>query len=224
VSTCLENLEKIKKKIRECSPYPELVRIEAVTKLQDAKKVTEAIQLGIQILGVNYIQEGQSLRLALGDQKAAWHFIGHIQSRKVKFLTEYDCVESIDRIEIAEALNRRALDLHKKIKVLVQVNIGREPQKSGVFPEQLEAFVNHLRCLEALQVSGLMAMPPALPLEARRPFFKSMRKWFVDLGFKDSAHSLSMGTSDDYEVALQEGALLIRLGTLIFGERVAQRN
>lgn len=103
---------------------------------------------------------------------------------------------------------------------MVQVNIGEEPQKSGVLPKDLENFIEKIRKLESLNLRGLMAMPPALPLEERRPYFQSMRKWFLNLGFTEACHILSMGTSDDYPVALEEGANLIRLGTALFGPRV----
>lgn len=214
-----ENLELVRTQIRKFSPHPYHVKIEAVTKSQDEKKVWEAIHQGIDILGVNYVQEGSVLRNSLSKQKVEWHFIGHIQSRKTKFLLDYDVIESVDRLEIAEDLNQRAGLRGKPLSLLVQVNIGLEPQKSGVLPENLEVFVAQIRKLPSLNLEGLMAMPPALPLEERRPYFKAMRNWFLKLGFQDTLHTLSLGTSEDYSLALQEGANLIRLGTALFGPR-----
>lgn len=215
-----ENIESVRREIKKHSPIPDQIKIEAVTKSQNPQRVLESIKLGIEILGVNYVQEGEGLRKALGEQKVHWHFIGHIQSRKTKHLLDFSLVESVDRIEIAEDLNRRAQEKEKQLNLLVQVNIGLEPQKSGVPPKDLESFIEKIRKFESLNLKGLMAMPPALPVEERRPYFKAMRKWFLNLGFTDASHFLSMGTSDDYTLALQEGANLIRLGTVLFGPRV----
>ena len=173
-----ENLNLIKSQIVLVSKGRE-IQIVGVTKHQPIEKVKEAIDAGVTKLAVNYAQEGDELRLQIENEKVEWHFIGHIQSRKVKYLTDYQYVQSIDRLEIAEDLNGRLEKIDKGIYVLVEVNIGREPQKSGVFPEKLGDFLDRLSALPNLKVIGLMAMPPMLhPVEDRRVYFKEMAQIF----------------------------------------------
>ena len=219
MSSISQNLQAIREKIRTHSAEPEKVQILGVTKFQPLERMVEVVDLGVTLLGVNYVQEGQKLREAINRSDLEWHFIGHIQSRKAKFLLNYNCVQSLDRIDVAEDLNRRAQILNKNINLLVEVNIGREPQKSGVLLEDLEAFLKNLKTFSSLTVKGLMSMPPPLALEERRPFFKELRQTYDRLSQTYSFDTLSMGTSEDYPIALQEGANLIRLGTCLFGER-----
>jgi PLP dependent protein len=193
------------------------VTLVGVTKRQPENKVREAIQAGLKVIAVNYVQEGDQLRASLGDLPVEWHFIGHIQSRKAKLLTSYDCVQSIDRISVAETLNEICQAAGRKIPILIEVNIGEEVQKSGIFPRELGAFMASLAKFSALEVKGLMGMPPPLrPVEQRRPHFRALRKVFEEsTGFS----ILSMGTSEDYLVAIDEGSTMVRLGTLLFGDR-----
>ncbi|MFM8269134.1 MAG: YggS family pyridoxal phosphate-dependent enzyme [Pseudomonadota bacterium] len=219
VSSISNNFEVIKENIRRYSDSPEKVRILGVTKFQPIERVLEAIDLGISLLGVNYVQEGQKLKEAIKRPDLEWHFIGHIQSRKAKHLINYECVQSLERLDIAQDLNRRLESQGKHLSVLVEVNIGHEPQKSGVFPEDLNRFFSELKALRYLNVRGLMAMPPPLSNEERRPFFKKMKELYNELSGYYPFDTLSIGTSDDYSIALQEGANLIRLGTCLFGPR-----
>ena len=214
-----ENITQIKQEILKRSPVPESVRILGVTKFQPVEKVVEALRNGIQVLGVNYAQDGAALKQSLGGFSCEWHFIGHIQSRKTKFLSDYDCVQSLDRLDIAEKLNRLLLEQGKTVSVLVEVNIGREPQKSGVMPEEVRSFCKALKDYQQLKLTGLMTMPPFIDVEERRPFFKQMLKIYQELQDIYGFNTLSMGTSDDYSVALEEGSNLIRLGTQLFGQR-----
>jgi pyridoxal phosphate enzyme (YggS family) len=214
-----ENLNLIKSQIALVSKGRE-IQIVAVTKHQPVEKIKEAIEAGVTKLAVNYAQEGDELRLQVEHEKVEWHFIGHIQSRKVKYLTDYQFVQSIDRLEIAEDLNQRLEKMDKGIYVLVEVNIGREPQKSGVFPEKLADFLDRLSALPNLKVIGLMAMPPMLhPVEDRRGYFKEMAQLFKKFQPEYQLEILSMGTSDDYLLAIQEGSTMVRLGTCLFGRR-----
>lgn len=191
--------------------------IVGVTKGQPVERVREAVAAGITILGNNYAQEGEALRAAIGPD-VRWHFIGHIQSRKAKLLTAYDCIESLDRISVAEELNKR---VEGKISVLVEVNVGGEAQKSGISPSELPGFLESLRALEKIEVRGLMGMPPPLqPVEERRKFFRELKSLFTRHASGSRWDTLSMGTSDDFEIAVQEGATLVRLGTALFGPRV----
>jgi hypothetical protein len=214
-----ENLQLIKSQIVLVSKGRE-IQIVGVTKHQPIEKVKEAIEAGVTKLAVNYAQEGDELRLQIENEEVEWHFIGHIQSRKVKYLTDYQYVQSIDRLEIAEDLNGRLEKIDKGIYVLVEVNIGREPQKSGVFPEKLGDFLDRLSALPNLKVIGLMAMPPMLhPVEDRRVYFKEMAQIFKKFQPEYKLEILSMGTSDDYLLAIQEGSTMVRLGTCLFGRR-----
>lgn len=219
LKTIRENIEQIRKDIQIFSPFPEKVKILAVTKFQPIEKVKEALKEGIGYLGVNYAQEGKEIRETLKDETVHWHFIGHIQSRKAKYLTDYDCIESIDRLEVAQKINELAIKASRQLEILVEVNIGDELQKSGVRKEALKSFVIELKKLSHLKLMGLMAMPPALEPEQRRPFFRQLRNLFDQLSSEGPLEILSMGTSEDYRIALQEGATLIRLGTCLFGAR-----
>lgn len=219
MASILENLELIKKQIALVSKGRE-IKIVGVTKHQPIEKVQEAIKAGVSQLAVNYAQEGDELRLAIDNDKIEWHFIGHVQSRKVKYLTDYHWVQSIDRLEIAEDLNARLDKIEKAIYVLVEVNIGREPQKSGVFPERLADFLDRLSGFHNLKVIGLMAMPPMLhPVEDRRIYFKEMHQLYKKFESEYHFEVLSIGTSDDYLLAIQEGSTMVRLGTCLFGQR-----
>lgn len=219
MSIISQNLKEIKKTIQLHSPNPQGVKILGVSKFQPVESIREAVELGVTLLGVNYVQEGQKLREVMTHSDIEWHFIGHIQSRKAKHLLDYHCVESLDRTDIAEDLNRRAEILNKPLQVLIEVNIGREPQKSGVLLEDLEGFLKKIEALTFISVKGLMSMPPPLPLEKRRPFFKELKRAYDRLSQRYSFDTLSMGTSEDYQIALEEGASLIRLGTCLLGAR-----
>jgi pyridoxal phosphate enzyme (YggS family) len=214
-----ENLSLIKDQISLVSKGRD-IQIVAVTKHQPVEKVKEAINAGVKKLAVNYAQEGDELRLQMDSEEVEWHFIGHVQSRKVKYLTDYQYVQSVDRLEVAEDLNHRLEHFKKAIYVLIEVNIGREAQKSGVLPERLEDFLDRVSALPNLKVVGLMAMPPMLhPVEDRRIYFKEMAQIYQKFNSQYHFEVLSMGTSDDYLLAIQEGSTMVRLGTCLFGRR-----
>lgn len=197
------------------------VIILAVTKKQPVERLQEAYGSGIRIFGVNYVQEGTKTRDVLRHSDIQWHFIGHIQSRKAKDLVTYDCIQSLDRIEVAQELNRLALAAKKRLSILLEINLGQEKQKSGIAAQELPRFLNSMQVLIGIQVTGLMAMPPALtPVEKRRPYFKEMRQLFERFQKEYGLDVLSMGTSDDYAIAVEEGATLIRLGRVLLGERI----
>lgn len=214
-----ENLNTVREKLsRVCDP--EQIKIVAVTKFQLPETVREAYQAGIKDFGVNYVQEGEKLKSALGDLPVTWHFIGHLQSRKVKSLLDYTLIQSFDRLELLEDLDLRAKTAGVKKEVLIEVNIGQEPQKSGVKKEDLKVFLEKARQLSHLSVKGLMAMPPPLePVEKRLPYFEQMAELFFANDFDSKNHFLSMGTSEDYELAVKAKANLIRLGTCLLGKR-----
>jgi pyridoxal phosphate enzyme (YggS family) len=196
------------------------VTLVGVTKRQPVTRVAEAVAAGLRDLANNYEQEGRALAEALRDDGLRWHFIGHIQSRKAKLLLDYHLVQSLDRASIAKTWQRMLGDSERRLDVLIEVNVGEEPTKSGVLPSALAPFLREIEPLSAVRVRGLMAMPPPLePVEARRPFFRTMRALFE--AHRDAEHFdvLSMGTSADYLVAVEEGATMIRLGETLFGPR-----
>lgn len=214
-----ENVERIREEIARKATNRE-VRLLGVTKAQPAGRVIEAVEAGLRLLGNNYVQEGDSLRGRLAERGVEWHFIGHIQSRKAKDVVAYDCIESLDRWSVAEELSRRAVASGKRLPVLVEVNVGGEASKSGVSLDEVEGFLARVAGLPGLKLDGLMAMPPPLePIESRRPYFHRMRQLFERNSERLGFRCLSMGTSDDYAIAVEEGSTLVRLGTALFGPR-----
>ena len=196
------------------------ITIIGVTKHHPPPVIQEVIAAGLVHLGVNYAQDGELLRQSFPSPNLKWHFIGHIQSRKIKFLTSYDCIQSLDRIEIARELDKRLQDLGHKVEVLIEINIAAEVQKSGISAEAVPEFLNQLAQCHNLTITGLMGMPPAVPdLEARRIYFRKLFELFENHRNYSTMNTLSMGTSEDYHIAVSEGATMVRLGTTLFGSR-----
>ncbi|MCW5211076.1 YggS family pyridoxal phosphate-dependent enzyme, partial [Desulfobulbus sp. N3] len=173
----------------------------------------------------NYLQDAEK-KIRLSPPSLRWHFIGHVQSNKAKMAAElFQMIETIDRLKIARSLDHHAGVLQKKLDVLVQVNVGREPQKSGILPEDAGDLLRAMQPLTNLRLRGLMTMPPyGHEAEASRPWFQALKKLSVELAgencfYDNKAVELSMGMSGDFNVAIEEGATLVRLGTAIFGER-----
>jgi pyridoxal phosphate enzyme (YggS family) len=209
---------------------PDEVRLMVVTKGQPINVVNSVIEAGGLILGENYVEEATLKIKALENKDVEWHMIGHIQSRKARQVCEiFNWVHSIDRYKIAQRLDRFAGLSNKKIKVLLECNVSGESSKYGYpiwLPDQWPSFmdeVSKLLVLPNLEVRGLMTMPPWHPeQEISRPFFQRLRKLRNNLAanFPDvDWHELSMGMSNDFEVAIQEGATIIRVGTAIVGPR-----
>lgn len=223
-----ENLEKINDRIsaaaRRVDRDPDSVKLVAVSKRIPAERVREAVDAGQFLFGENYLQEAQDKIKAFGSE-VSWHFIGHLQSNKAKSASElFQVIETVDRLKLAKALEKHLAALDKTLSILLQVNIGREPQKGGVLPEDAEKLLRSVVKFEHLNVTGLMAMPPFLESEAIRPYFRQMRQMAEDFEAKgllgeDGKVELSMGMSGDFEVAIEEGATLVRVGTALFGSR-----
>lgn len=228
MSVIKKNLERINDRIyraaRKVGRDPDEVRLVAVSKRIGFELVNEAFSHGQRLFGENYLQEAVD-KISLLDPGIKWHFIGHLQSNKVALAAgAFDMIETVDRLKVARALDRHMQEKRSTLSVLVQVNIGREPQKSGVLPEDARELLQNLAELKNIQVRGLMVMPPYLPdPEAVRPYFKQTRELALslqDMGFfADEKPALSMGMSGDYEVAIEEGATLVRVGTAVFGRR-----
>lgn len=204
---------------------PERVTLVAVSKHVTPERIAEAVAAGQLLFGENYLQEAQE---KIGQLPAAlrWHFIGHLQSNKAKLAAElFHMVETVDRIKLARLLNQYAAEAKRVLPVLAQVNVGREPQKAGVLPEEAEQLLREMAALPHLEVRGLMTMPPFFDQpEAARPYFRELRLLAEKLAGKGLLGSrgtieLSMGMSGDFEVAIEEGATLVRVGTALFGAR-----
>ena len=222
----LKNIgEDIKHTALRCGRDPAEIKLVAVSKRFPAEAMKEAHLAGQRIFGENFIQEAAEKRNILGTAVRI-HFIGHLQSNKAKIAAEVcDVVETVDRFKIGSALNRYLLSCDRTLEVLVQVNVGLDPKKSGVLPDDTEQLLTQLIELPALRVAGLMTMPPfTQDPEQARPFFRKLRQLsekMNDRGLFASGSSveLSMGMSSDYRVAIEEGATSIRIGTAIFGIR-----
>jgi pyridoxal phosphate enzyme (YggS family) len=216
----------IKENVRRIlAELPDEVRLVAAAKTRTPEEVLEAVQSGVKIIGENYIQEAKRAYELVG-KKAEWHFIGTLQKHNVRgrMVEMFDMIETVDSAEIAAEINKRCAQIGKVMPVLIEVNSGREPQKSGVFPEDVEPLIRAIYTFENIKVTGLMTMGPRFGNpEASRPYFVETRKTFErmkevnlpNVEMKD----LSMGMTNSYGIAIEEGANIVRIGTKIFGER-----
>ena len=219
-----ENVRVWRERIADASATWGGAEICAVTKTQSAETVNLAWEAGLTTIGENRVQELMDKREALHPGFSV-QLIGSLQTNKVKYIADWvDMVQSVDRDALAEELSRRAEKAGRRLPVLLQVNIAREPQKGGVYEEELDAFVRRCAALPGLQSRGLLAI---LPLtddpESLRPYFRRMRDWFERLRDQNiegtALDTLSMGMSGDCIVAAQEGATMVRLGRALFGAR-----
>lgn len=229
MGTVAENIETIRTRIRAAAERvgrdPGSVRLVAVSKHQPLAAIREAMAAGQVIFGENYLQEAQEKVAALG-QGVAWHCIGHLQSNKARIAAEiFACIETIDRLKLAIALETRLAELGKTMPVLIQVNVGGEAQKAGIAPEKAGLLCRELQQFPHLRLQGLMTMPPFVENpEESRGCFRQLRLLGEELAVQGllGLHGpvqLSMGMSGDFEVAIEEGATLVRVGTALFGER-----
>lgn len=202
------------------------IELAAVAKYHPAWAAQAALDAGVRVIGENHVQEicakRPELTLAPGQ---GVHMIGHLQTNKVRLVADkIEMLQSLDSLHLARELQKRLAALGRTLDVLVEINIGGEEAKSGVSPEAAAAFVGSLREFTALRVRGLMAVPPAMPDSQQvRPFFVRMRQLFIDIRRQNNDNKniniLSMGMSNDFEVAIEEGSTMIRVGTAIFGQR-----
>ena len=215
----------IKQKVLEIlSELPHGVHLEAVVKGRQPEEVIEAIEAGVKIIGENYVQEAEKHYPLIG-AKVEWHLIGRLQKNKVKkAVALFDMVETVDSIEIAGEIDKWCARMGKIMPVLIEVNSGREMQKSGVFPENVAELVRAISVLANLKVMGLMTMGPRTGNpENSRPYFIETKGMFdkikkLNLPGVEMKY-LSMGMTNSYKVAIEEGANIVRLGNKIFGER-----
>ena len=193
----------------------EEVTLVAVTKTFPALDVVHAAAAGITDVGENKVQEAREKQPDVS-ATARWHLIGHLQSNKSKDAVRlFDVIQTVDSLELAEKLARVAESVGKRQDVMLQVNVGREAQKSGAEVADVPALAKSVAAFPSLRLTGLMAIPPAGDAEAMRPYFRELRSLRDDLGLTE----LSMGMTDDFEVAIEEGATIIRVGRAIFGTR-----
>ena len=224
-----QRLEQIKERIRRaaesCNRDAESVRLVAVSKTIPAEKVKDAIESGVTILGENYIQEARDKFNALVQYPASWHFIGHLQSNKAKYAVRFfDLIHSVDSLKLARELHKQAKKADKVQPILIQVNISGEGTKSGISVQKAPGLISEISQMECLSIKGLMTMPPYFyQPEKVRPFFAGLRELRDEIKKHAPANvsmqELSMGMTGDFEVAIEEGATLVRVGTAIFGER-----
>jgi pyridoxal phosphate enzyme (YggS family) len=224
-----ENVEIIKNRIREvclgCGRKPEDVLLLGVSKTFGIEKVREAVSAGLFDIGENYTLELREKRDGLNDDRVRWHFIGHLQTNKVKYIAEYiHLIHSVDNERVAEEIQRRAERIGRHIDVLVEVHTTDEATKFGVPPQKVLELLKRISSFDRLKVQGLMTMGPfSDDPEDSRPSFRQLAdlgKRITNEGIDNVAmKQLSMGMSHDFEVAVEEGATIVRIGTGIFGER-----
>jgi pyridoxal phosphate enzyme (YggS family) len=191
------------------------VMLVAVSKTFPAEAVEEALAAGVTDVGENRVQEARDKKPSVR-AKGRWHLIGHLQSNKAKDAVRlFDMIQSVDSEALAEKLARAAEGEGKRQEILLQVNIGREPQKSGIDPDDVERLAASIRQVAALDLQGLMAIPPVGEAEQTRRWFRELRLLRDAVG----AQHLSMGMSEDFEVAVEEGSTMVRVGRAIFGAR-----
>ena len=222
------NLEKVQERIAQAAlgagRNPDDIQLVAVSKTVSAATIQQAINAGVTILGENYLQEARKKIEEIG-HAVRWDFIGHLQSNKAKYVVDlFDIIQSVDRLSLAQEINRLAKKKGKTVKVLLQVNISGEEAKSGIDPAGVTALLRETLTLANLSVQGLMTMPPYFDdPEKARPYFVALRELRDSLrkehGKYTDLKELSMGMSADFEIAIEEGSTIVRVGTAIFGER-----
>ncbi len=224
-----KRLDQIKERIRQaaeaCGRDADSVRLVAVSKTVAPDIVREALEAGVTILGENYVQEAREKFKALVQYPVSWHFIGHLQSNKAKYAVRlFDLIHSVDSLKLAHELDKKAAKVDKIQQILVQVNISGEDTKSGISADETIELISAISLLKNLSIKGLMTMPPFFyQPEKVRPYFAALRNLRDQIKERCipnvSMQELSMGMTGDFEVAIQNGATLVRIGTALFGER-----
>ena len=203
---------------------PGSIQLMAVSKTIPPERIREAVEAGITLLGENYVQEAREKIPVIG-HNVSWHMIGHLQTNKVKYVINlFDWIHSVDRLELARELDKRAGENNRKLNALIEVNVSGEESKNGVEASHALELVRQVSVLPNLNVRGLMTMPPYSDNpETSRPYFKALRSLRDEISIAAISgirmDELSMGMTDDFEVAIEEGATIIRVGRAIFGER-----
>lgn len=212
-------LERIAHACARVNRRPDEILLIAVSKTVEVSRIEQAIEAGVQHFGENYYQEARE-KIPQIHAPVQWHFIGHLQKNKVRGVVPlFEWIHTVDGMELAREIDRRAQLVGKRQRVLIEVNISREPQKYGVLPEETLSLAEQVAQLPNIQLQGLMGMAPIVEHpEQARPYFVQLRRLFEQLPAAYRSH-LSMGMSQDFEVAIEEGATMVRVGTAIFGAR-----
>jgi pyridoxal phosphate enzyme (YggS family) len=223
-----ENLNHVRDRIataaKRAGRDPSLIKLVTVTKTIDPERIRDAVTVGAKILGENRVQEARDKIEQLGSI-ASWHLIGHLQTNKAKYAVKlFDLIHSVDTIELAREIDRQAAKIGKVQNVLIEVSIAGEEAKAGVTIGGMTALIREAATLKNISIRGLMTMPPFLDdPEAVRPYFRRLRELAATIAKENIPNvcmqELSMGMSGDFEVAIEEGATMVRVGTAIFGER-----
>ncbi|MBU8850015.1 MAG: YggS family pyridoxal phosphate-dependent enzyme [Desulfobacterales bacterium] len=229
MTTIKDNFDGINKQIMDtaisCGRKPDTVQVIAVSKRKSVETVMKGIQAGAKHFGENYIQEAIEKINIIGKEGICWHFIGHLQSNKAKFAVKYfEYIHTVDTLKLAKEIDKQAKKIDKIQKILVQVNIGKEETKSGTGIEETIELVKQINTFENLSLQGLMCMPPYFSdPEKARTYFKLLvrikEKIIAQKMDNASMEHLSMGMSNDFKVAIEEGSTMVRIGTSIFGKR-----
>lgn len=223
------NIEDVRRRIAQAAcksgRRPEDITLVTVTKTMPASDAEAALECGIKVIGENKVQELLSKLPQLDMSGREAHIIGHLQTNKVKMIIDKaDMIQSVDSIHLLGEIERQAARTGRNMDVLIEVNIGEEASKTGAMPDKLGELLDAASGMEHIKVRGLMAIPPRCEeKELSRPYFAKMRRLFVDIGGKKTDNIdmriLSMGMSGDFDVAVEEGATMVRVGTAIFGHR-----
>jgi len=218
-------LERIAEAAERAGREPTEVGLVAVTKTHPAAAVREAADAGLTVFGENYIQEARDKIEELADLDLSWHFIGHLQRNKAKYAVRmFDLIHSVDSLKLAKEIDKEAAKHGKIQDVLVQVNLGNEPTKSGTGQDEAAALCREASRLDHIKIRGLMTLPPFFDEpEKARPFFAALRRLRDQIAALSIEgvfmEALSMGMTGDFEAAVEEGATWVRIGTAIFGAR-----
>lgn len=225
IEQMLQNIREIRGQIQRAAPGAQ-VRLMAVTKTVEPALINAAVESGgITLLGENRVQEFLDKEQQYRRESCQVHFIGHLQTNKVKYIADkVDMIESVDSLKLAQTIQRECERIGRVMPVLVEVNIGREPSKSGVFPEDLQELLEKISHLDRVKVRGLMFIPPICSNnEQKEEIFARIQKLFIDMSAKKidnvDMDFLSAGMSSDYLTAVKYGANIVRIGTAIFGKR-----
>lgn len=217
----LRVMERIEKAAKTVGRNPEEINLVAVSKTVESARIKEAIEAGVSILGENYVQEAQKKIDEIG-RTVSWHFVGHLQSNKAKYAIRlFDMIHSLDSISLAEELNRRAEKEGRTMNAMIEVNLSGEATKFGAEEARVFDIAQRVLNLSHLSLVGLMTMPPYFDSpEMSRPYFIQLRELKERMDKEGiPVKELSMGMSNDFEIAIEEGATFVRVGTAIFGAR-----
>ncbi|MGQ9856491.1 MAG: YggS family pyridoxal phosphate-dependent enzyme [Fervidobacterium sp.] len=215
-------LENVRAHAQKVNRNTEEIRIVAVTKTHPVDVVRVAVSVGLSVFGENYAQELREKAEQLKDENVEWHFIGRIQTNKLKYIVPVaKLIHSVYRVEEVKEIDRIARKFSKVQDILIEVNVSGEETKAGLRPEEVLAFLNETISYENVRVIGLMTMAPYIEPEDTRPYFRKLRELrdSLNMQFPDIIE-LSMGMTNDYGIAVEEGATILRIGTAIFGERI----